>query len=84
MYQRHQGQQEIRGSVAEGSAVRPSGFPNSEVVQSFHADAKPKRDLPPRAKKIPSPKTGVLEAFEGQPPPVEKDENRAEIPSQAA
>ncbi len=32
MHQRHQGQQEIRGSVVEGSAVRPSGFPNSGVL----------------------------------------------------
>jgi hypothetical protein len=29
MHQRYQGQQEIRGSVAEGSAVRLSVLPNS-------------------------------------------------------
>jgi hypothetical protein len=41
VHQRHQVPQEIRGSVAEGSAVRPSGFPNSgPKVDSFHEDSK--------------------------------------------
>src|ERR1700733_14404150 len=32
VHQRHQVPQEIRGSGVEGSAVRPSGFPNSGVL----------------------------------------------------
>jgi hypothetical protein len=32
VHQRHQVQQEIRGSAVEGSAVRPSDFPNSRAL----------------------------------------------------
>jgi hypothetical protein len=43
VHQRHQGQQEIRGSGAEGSAVRPSGFPNSGVLtQTLNSPCAPK------------------------------------------
>ena len=45
MHQRHQVQQEIRGSVVEGSAVRPSGFPNSGVLTQT---LKPLKDKVPR------------------------------------
>jgi hypothetical protein len=36
VHQRHQVPQEIRGSVVEGSAVRPSNFPNSSWIDEKH------------------------------------------------